>query len=67
MVYTDRQPLTPLNLLAPCCKLIAAVMRDTCRFRVLIGNNGAMHFGAYPEPYNDGEPVNSSHGQLVTP
>jgi len=26
--------------------------RDTCRFRVLIGNNGAMYFNAYPEPYN---------------
>jgi len=25
---------------------------DTCRFWVLIGNNGAMHFNAYPEPYN---------------
>jgi len=22
------------------------------RFRVLIGNNGAVHFSAYPEPYN---------------
>ena len=25
---------------------------DTWRFRVLIGNNGAMHFNVYPEPYN---------------
>jgi len=25
---------------------------DTCRFWVLLGNNGAMYFNAYPEPYN---------------
>ena len=25
---------------------------DTCRFRVPIGNNGAMHFNGYPEAYN---------------
>jgi len=27
-------------------------MWDTCWFRVLIENNGAVHFSAYPEPYN---------------
>jgi len=26
--------------------------RDTCRFRVLIGNYGAVYFNAYTEPYN---------------
>jgi len=25
---------------------------DTCRFLVLIRNNGTMHFSGYPEPYN---------------
>ena len=34
-------------------KLLTALKtRDTCRFRVLIGNNGAMYFNVYPEPYN---------------
>ena len=44
------------------CRLLGAGMSenrrppqttgDTCRFRVLTGNNGAMYFSAYPEPYN---------------
>ena len=33
-----------------CC--VRHYLWDTCRFRVLIGNNGAIYFNTYPEPHN---------------
>jgi len=43
----DRRKWTNMGLVFVLC-----VYWDTCRFRVLIGNNGAMHFNGYPETYN---------------